>query len=132
MAAHVMRRLFLPLLLCGLAGPAAAADAMPDPTRPGIADAAPGAAEASSPEPAAAGLQTIVRRKGRAPAAVINGELVKLGAKSGDSTLVKVGDDYVVLKGPAGRQVLRLTPDIKKKLLPRAKAAPAIREKAKE
>ena len=123
-------RLFLLILLL-LVGSNAIAQALPDPTRPAVSESA---SEAGGVDQGGAsnGLQTIVRRKGARPAAVINGALVKLGAKSGDSTLVKVGDDYVVLKSPAGTQILSLTPDIKKTATRRAKTAPTKGKKAEE
>ncbi len=89
------------------------ATSLADPTRPPsvAAEAAPADAEAA---PAPAGLQTIVLRGGRKSVAVINGVPVELGGKVGDATLVKLSESEAVLQGPAGRQVLRLTPGIEK------------------
>lgn len=85
-----------------------------DPTRPAIDTglaASAGGTEASS----VAGLQSIIQRKGGKPAALINGTVVELGGKIGDARLVKVGEDYVVLRGAMGSETLRLTPDAEKK-----------------
>ena len=38
-----------------------------------------------------------------------------LGGKVGDSILVKIKENEVVLKGPLGSEVLRMTPDVNKK-----------------
>ena len=113
-----------PLNLAGLACAAligavssAFAQGLPDPTRP------PAAAGVAGTE-AAAGLQSIIRRTGGKPAAVINGEYVELGGRVGDARLVKVGEDSVVLEGPAGREEMKLLPGIEKKPVVRAKPAP--------
>lgn len=92
----------------------ARAEALPDPTRPPAALEAPVAPSAATTPPAGVGLQTIIRRAGRKPAAVINGEYVELGAKVGEAKLVQIGDDSVILQGPAGKEVLKLTPNVGK------------------
>lgn len=91
-------------------GPAAAQAPTADPTRPPAALDAAAAATAKAVPPAA-GLQTIIRRQGAKPVAVINGETVELGGKIGAATLVRLGDAEAVLQGPQGREVLRLTPN---------------------
>ena len=60
------------------------------------------------------GLQTVIRREGRKPTAVINGMIVELGDKVGDATLVKLSESEAVLQGPAGREILSLTPGVKR------------------
>ena len=45
-------------------------------------------------------------------AAIINGETVKLGDKSGDSRLVEVRENSVVLQNAHGRRVLELFPKV--------------------
>ena len=84
-----------------------------DPTRPPAqaGEVAPGAAIA----PAAGGLQTVIRRPGRKPLAVIDGSTVELGGNLGERTLVRLSDTEAVLLGPGGREVLRLTPGAEKK-----------------
>lgn len=103
------RSLTLAFLAC-VAG-SAAAQALQDPTRPpvGMESAQPATAA-----PAPTGLQTVIRRQGAKPAAMINGAYVELGDRVGDARLVAVGDDSVTLQGEGGREVLRLTPGIEK------------------
>lgn len=86
------------------------AQSLRDPTRPpGSAEFAPGESDG--------GLQSIVRREGRKPVALINGELVPLGGKVGDSRLIAVNEDSVVLLDPSGhRETLKLTPSVSKTL----------------
>lgn len=90
----------------------AAAQDLPDPTRPPPLPAE-GASSPGTPA-AAPGLQMILRRPGRKPAAVINGEYVELGGRISGSRLVRIGDDSVVLEGSSGRETLTLTPGIAK------------------
>jgi len=40
---------------------------------------------------------------------------VELGGKVGEARLVRIGDDFVVLRGALGNEILRLTPDVEKK-----------------
>ncbi len=100
--------------MMGMAGFAALAQ-IADPTRPavdesqGSVDGASGAGQPSS------GLQTIIRRKGAKPAAIINGEYVELGGRVGESRLSAIGEDSVVLSGPDGKETLAMTPGIEKK-----------------
>lgn len=85
---------------------------MGDPTRPAI-EPSVASAEESAP-PVKTGLQSILRRKGARPAAIINGQVVELGAKVGDARLLQINESEVVLQGPAGREELRLTPAVEK------------------
>lgn len=87
---------------------AAAAEELPDPTRPPVSIAAPAAAAGAAP----AGLQSIIISPIRR-AAIIDGETVELGGKHGDARLIEVNEGSVVLKGAQGRQVLTLFPDVK-------------------
>lgn len=104
------RRLIAILLLAPLAALAQSAD----PTRPAIAV---GSATADSATTApATGLQSIIRRQGGKPAALINGTVVELGGKVGDARLVKIGEDFVVLRAAMGNETLHLTPGIEKKV----------------
>lgn len=103
----------LPLLwLCGWSNAAVAQ--LADPTRPALSPAQAADAPAD-PAAAAGGLQSVILRKGGRPAALINGEVVELGGKLGEARLVKIGEDAVVLRGPAGEETLRLTPAAEKK-----------------
>jgi hypothetical protein len=45
-------------------------------------------------------------------AAIINGQTVELGGKSGDDRLIEVSESRVVLQGANGRQVLSLFPNV--------------------
>jgi hypothetical protein len=85
-----------------------------DPTRPAIDTgiSVPGIAAA----PATAGLQSIIQRRNGKPAAMINGAVIELGGKVGEARLVKIGDDFVVLRGAMGNEILRLTPEAEKKV----------------
>lgn len=95
-------------LLCG----SLQAEPLRDPTRPpGSSEYAPGQADG--------GLQSIVRREGQKPRALINGELVALGDKVGGSAgsqrLIAINDDSVVLRDEQGnRETLQLTPTVSK------------------
>lgn len=87
--------------------------ALPDPTRPpeALVHVSPdGSAAPSGPV-----LQSVVLRRQGVPVAVISGAMVSLGGKVGDSVLVKIKENEVVLKGPLGSEVLRMTPDVNKK-----------------
>lgn len=110
MVGHLVRT------LCGLAialfSVAAAAEDLPDPTRPPAALTAPaaGGGQKSSEAPPA-GLQSIIISKTRR-AAIIDGETVELGKKHGDARLTEVNEGSVVLQGAQGRQVLTLFPNV--------------------
>jgi MSHA biogenesis protein MshK len=91
-----------------------------DPTRPAIdtGTAAPAGMAAMS---ATSGLQSIIQRQSGRPAALINGVVVELGGKVGEARLVKIGEDFVVLRGAMGNETLRLTPGIEKKAVRKEK-----------
>jgi MSHA biogenesis protein MshK len=117
--------LALPLALL-LAGHAARAQEVTDPTRP------PQAVEAPS-ENGGSMLQSIFISDTRR-AALIGGQLVELGQKYGDATLVRVAEGEVTLARGREMQVLRLFPGIDKKMVtsvPDAAAAAPVRKKAK-
>jgi MSHA biogenesis protein MshK len=61
-------------------------------------------------------LQSVLMNAGRAPAAVISGQLVVLGGLVGEQRLAIVTEHSVQLKGPQGTTTLRLTPDVNKQL----------------
>lgn len=106
-----------PLLGCALLLLAAAAPAtaqLSDPTRPALDESAV-AVGGNAAAPVSTGLQTILRRRGARPAAIINGEYVELGARLGESRLTAIGEDSVVLSGPGGKETLAMTPGIAKK-----------------
>ena len=103
-----LRTLLTTLLLC--LPPVAAAEPLPDPTRPAI-DLSSGAGGEAPVAAVPKGLQsTIISPQYRA--AIINGETVRLGGKSGDSRLVEVREDSVVLQNAQGRRVMELFPKV--------------------
>lgn len=111
----------------------ACAQGLPDPTRPPASLAAdPAAAPRAVASPA--GLQSIIRRHGAKPAAVINGTYVELGGRVGEARVERIGEDSVVLRSALGRETLYLTPAVGKKAAPggtgAAGAPPGISEKA--
>lgn len=90
-----------------------------DPTRPAVGATTgiqPGGEADIEGAAADAGLQSVILRKSGKPAALINGTVVELGGRVGESRLVKVGEDHVVLRGPQGDETLRLMPAVEKKL----------------
>lgn len=88
----------------------AAAEELPDPTRPPAGIVAPAAAGGAA-APASAGLQSIIISKNRR-AAIIDGETVELGGKHGDAKLIEVNEGGVILQGAQGRRVMTLFPDV--------------------
>ena len=96
------------LLLLGVLPMAAAAEALPDPTRP------PGGlfvTDGQNAEPVPSGLQSVIIAPGRR-AAIINGQTVELGEKIGDARLVSVTEHEVVLRGKHGKQVMTMFPGV--------------------
>ncbi len=92
----------------------AAAELLPDPTRPSIdlnSSGAGGASEVVPTEEVSHGLQSIIIST-QYRAAIINGETVSLGGKFGDSRLVEVRESSVVLQNAQGRRVLELFPKV--------------------
>lgn len=109
-----MRLLTIALLLC--LPHLAAAEVLPDPTRPAIdlnSSGSGGSAEAAVPEEAATrGLQSIIISP-LYRAAIINGETVRVGGKAGDAKLVEVRESSVVLQNAQGRRsVVELFPRV--------------------
>lgn len=89
-----------------------AQELLPDPTRPPTAVIGEAGSAASGPV-----LQSVLLGKGRRPLAVISGERVALGAQYGDAVLTRISESEVVLQGPGGRQVLKMTPEAAKQPL---------------
>lgn len=96
---------------------AAWAQAMRDPTQPpGAYSAAAGTlADDENLPPETPVLNTIIRRHGAKPIAVINGETVALGGKVGDWRLVRIGESEAVLRGTDGKETLTLSPGVDKR-----------------
>ena len=108
------------ITVLGLTSPAWG-QAMTDPTRPpaGFAPGDPDAAAQGGPV-----LQSVMI-SASGSAAIISGEMVKLGQKYGDAVLVKVAESEVVLKGGSGVQVLKLYPGVEKRSSAPQTKAPA-------
>jgi len=107
----------------------AVAQVVTDPTRP------PGSYAAGDPEVAAdAGSGIVLQSVMISPtlkAAIINGEMVRLGQKYGDAVLIKVTENEAVLKSGNDTQVLKLYPGVEKReIAPAAKKGPPRRAKA--
>jgi MSHA biogenesis protein MshK len=101
-------------LLLSLIQVAAMAETLPDPTRPAIdlnSTSVSGVSEALPEDQVPHGLQSVIISP-QYRAAIINGETVKLGDKSGDSRLVEVRENSVVLQNAHGRRVLELFPKV--------------------
>jgi MSHA biogenesis protein MshK len=106
---------------------ASSAEDLPDPTRP---PAAVDAADSGAAVGGALVLQSVILGKGRRPAAIISGQRVELNGMVGDARLIRLSETEAVLAGPAGRQVLKLTPEATKRqptadLQPRRAPAPS-------
>ncbi len=102
-----LRLLLTTWLLC--APQIGQAESLPDPTRP-PANLYGSEGEGEHAVTAPRGLQTIIISPEHR-AAIINGETVPLGGKSGDSTLVEVRENSVVLQNANGRRVMELFPN---------------------
>lgn len=89
-----------------------AQELLPDPTRPPTAAAGEAGSAVSGPV-----LQSVLLGKGRRPLAVISGQRVALGAQYGDAVVTRISETEVVLQGPSGRQVLKMTPEAAKQPL---------------
>lgn len=100
-----------------------------DPTRPSGGYAA-GEAEIAGDAVGGLVLQSVMISPAR-KAAIINGEIVMLGAKYGDAVLVKLTENEAVLKSGDETQVLKLYPGVEKReIVPVAKKAASRRAKA--
>lgn len=95
--------------------PALAADAgLPDPMRPAVASLSSSGEANAADEPVGQVLQSVILRKGRRPAAIISGQLVELGGEMAGARVTAITDSEVVLQGPTGKEVLKLTPAVSK------------------
>lgn len=114
MVGVVIRSGVMAVLACGLVT-AVFAQTLPDPTRPpfGMAGNVPGASwEAKTETPDAPLLQSVILRNGAEPRALVNGEWLRQGQTSGDLKILKILADRVVIRGPQGRQTLKMMPDV--------------------
>jgi MSHA biogenesis protein MshK len=115
MAASLNKFLTVATLLC-VGAPALALESLPDPTKPAVD--IPYESEVGKPAESAVvlvpkkeGLQSIIISP-QHRAAVINGEMIELGGKIGDATLVEVNKKSVVLQGAQGKRVMELFPGV--------------------
>ncbi len=124
-----LRKLLAALLLCAME--IALAETLPDPTRPAIdLGAAGGQASGAVPtEAVPQGLQSIIISP-HYRAAIINGETVRLGGKIGNSTLVEVRANSVVLQNAQGRRVMELFPKVGIKKNEASQQENAVQDKA--
>lgn len=120
----MMRRDLSRFLLAALATLGGAFAQVPDPTRPPVAAMEPEAAGGSA-MPVESGVQTVILRRGGKSAAVINGKYVSVGDMVGDKRVQKISESEVILKGPGGREVIKVMPAIEK--VPANKTAAAKR-----
>ena len=105
----------------------AAAQSLPDPTRPPqfVAPTAT-AAEALSPQ-----LHSVLVPVHGKPVAMIGGVAVSVGDKVGDAKVTRISETEVVLRGPEGEQVLRMTPGVDKQTIATPQVAPRSAKKWK-
>jgi MSHA biogenesis protein MshK len=97
----------LALVALCVASAAVHAEDLPDPTMPASEYGTEAKASSNS-----SSLQSIFISPTRR-AAIINGQMIELGAKLGDVKLIEVDEGSVVLEGAQGRRVLSLFPKIK-------------------
>ena len=91
----------------------AAAGTLPDPTRPAINlySSGKGGGAVARRNAVKRGLQSVIISP-QYRAAIINGKTVRLGDKYGNSRLVEVRENSVVLQNAQGRRVLELFPRV--------------------
>ena len=94
-------------LALALGAQLAFAQGLSDPTRPAWI----GAAHASEP---AATAQVVIVSKDRRQA-TINGQIVNLGGRYGNATLVRITDEEIVLERPKGNETIRLYSSVQRK-----------------
>lgn len=103
-----------------LAVPAARAQGLADPTRPpAVAGTLQQGVQGEELPPAGRQLQSVLLSHGRR-IAVIDGNVVALGAMLGDARVVKITDVEVVLKTGEETETLKLFPAVEKQAVKRA------------
>lgn len=102
----------------------AGAQVMVDPTRPPAGLGVEGDAGA----PVGAPVLQSVMISSAVRAAIISGEVVRLGDKFGNARLVRISDNEVVLKEGSEEQVLKLYPGVQKTSARAGNAAPAAKQ----
>lgn len=91
---------------------AIAQSSLSDPTRPATATA--GAVDGGAGMSVGPVLQSVILPKGGRPVALVDGQELRVGDKLGDWVVTFIGEAQVKIKGPAGVEVLRLTPGVEK------------------
>lgn len=109
-----MAQALIPFLIALLLAPSAQAQIKRDPTQPPPAYTTEGGVVEPERQVTEHVLQSIVRQHGAKPLAMINGQIVRLGGKIDDWTLVRIGESEVVLKGPDGNETLMMSPAVEK------------------
>ena len=118
MAAHlskVQKHVTIPisfLLAIFVGGQGAWAQTFVDPTRPPVSLGASAVPEAAA-SAAALELQSVLISPTR-KVAIINGQSVTVGEKVGESEVIKIGENEVVLRNGRDVQVLKLFPAVQK------------------
>ena len=101
-----------------------------DPTRPPTGSYTAGEAEVAGDAGGGLVLQSVMISPTR-KSAIINGEMVLLGAKYGDAVLVKLTESEAVLKSGSETQVLKLYPGVEKREIRPVAKKDAPRRKAR-
>lgn len=100
--------LLAPGLVFGMLS-AASAQILNDPTRPPAGINAPEAAEGAS---ARGPVLQSVKISRTEKSAIINGEMVKLGAKYGEARVIRISENEVALRSANGIEILRMYPGV--------------------
>lgn len=108
-----------------VSAPAAGAEAMVDPTRPPLGISAPGG---RSLETAGRPVLQSIIITGQRRSAVIDGQRVDLRGRFGDAEVVQITESEVVLRSPAGTEILKLYPGVEKTVR-RTEARPVAAER---
>jgi len=95
-------------LVLALGAQQALAQGLSDPTRPPWIGGASGASD-----PGTAGYIVIVSKDRRQ--ATINGQIVNVGGRYGNATLVSIGDEEIVLQRPKSTETIRLYSSVQRK-----------------
>lgn len=109
--AHRMTHTGALLLLLIAVAPALAQATLTDPTRP---PTSVGESTIESGIDAGPVLQAVIIPRHGKPLAIIGGQQVMLGGMYGDSRVVRLTEREAVLVGPSGKELLLLTPEVKK------------------
>jgi hypothetical protein len=114
-----------PLIAVLLCSVPVRAQTLSDPTRP---PGAGPAAEVDEGQARAPVLQSvIITSKGRA--AIINGQRVELGGVYGDARVLKISETEVLLRSAGGTEVLKMYPNVDKRLGRRGAAPDAAKRR---